>query len=165
MGMQLFQPFDLFTPTECQSLIDRVSTLERPTVMSGSIEGVRTNRVAWPEPAQELRDRVWELAQPWAEQFQLSWMQTPFQISHYAPGEYYGWHSDVYSEQGRKSMRSLTLTVSLRADPGAGVEFESGPCNLGSGQGVFFPSDCRHRAYNRSGSDRWAFTVWYMRRL
>lgn len=163
--MQLFEPFDLFTPSECQALIDSVSTLTRPTVMGGSIEGVRTNRVAWSEPSQELSDRVWELAQPWAREFDLAWQQKPFQISHYGPGDYYGWHQDVYSEQGRKSMRSLTLTASLSAEPGAGVEFESGPCDLATGQAVFFPSEARHCAYNTSNADRWAFTVWYMRRL
>jgi len=163
--MQLFRPFDFFTPAECQDLIDRVSTLTLPTVIGGSIKGVRTNKVAWPEPTQELTDRVWDAAQPWGDQFQLAWMQKPFQISYYAPGDYYDWHHDVYPPGGRKSMRSLTLTVSLSAEAGAGVEFESGACDLRSGQGVFFPSNCRHRAYNNSESDRWAFTVWYMCRL
>jgi hypothetical protein len=92
-------------------------------------------------------------------------MQTPFQISYYAPGDYYEWHQDVYRTQGRKSMRSLTLTVSLQAEAGAGVEFDSGVCELAPGQAVFFPSEARHRAYNNSSADRWAFTVWYMRRL
>lgn len=163
--MQLFEPFTLFTPAECRALIDSVTTLTQPTVMGGSIQGVRTNRVGWPEPSQELSDRIWELAQPWAQQFDLAWQQKPFQISHYAPGDYYDWHRDVYSEQGRKSTRSLTLTASLSAESGAGIEFEQGACDLSTGQGVFFPSSARHCAYNRSGADRWAFTVWYMRRL
>jgi len=163
--MQLYEPFDLFSLEQCQELLSQVSALRPARVMGGSTEGIRTNRVSWLEPSQELSDQVWEAAGAWHEQFELAWMQKPFQISCYEPGEFYTWHQDDYNPLGRKSMRALSLTATLATTGSAGVGFESGDCDLAQGQAVFFPSSARHHAYNRGSGPRWAFTVWFMRRL
>lgn len=160
--MNLCQPFDFLTVEECQHLLEQVGELNQGQVVNGRPQGIRTNSVYWWTPPEAWSDRLWELARPYYKEYNLTWMWKPWQISLYAPGEFYDWHIDTYSGQGRKSIRSLTFTMSLQGAKDAVLEFESGLVELATGQGVFFPSTQNHSAWNRGTNDRWALTIWYM---
>jgi hypothetical protein len=160
--MKLFQPFEFLTTEECQFVLEQVGELSHGRTLGGNPQGVRKNKVHWWSPPEIWSDRLWDIAEPYHEQFQLTWMSKPCQISLYEPGDFYDWHVDSYDTIGRKSMRGLTFTMSLQGAKDAVIEFESGPVELSTGQGVFFPSDQRHSAWNRGTQSRWALTIWYM---
>jgi hypothetical protein len=166
MNIQLLEPFQLFTAQEADDIIRRASgnELHLGRVMGYDPERIsRNNSVYWLELTQEESDRIWELARPWHEEYQLTWFQKPVQVSCYSIGEYYGWHTDTYDHTGRKSIRSLTLTCTLQTAPGALFETESREYDLQAGQAVFMPSNMKHRACPPVEGERWSFTVWYMR--
>jgi predicted 2-oxoglutarate/Fe(II)-dependent dioxygenase YbiX len=166
MNISLLQPFTLFTPEQCQSIIQRAQGLEQH---QGRVMGwdpqreSRNNSIYWLDITEEESNQFWELARPWHEEYQLTWFQKPVQISCYQAGEYYDWHRDTYDNEGRKSVRSLTLTCTLQTAPGAVFETEAGEFDLAQGEAVFMPSNQRHRARPPVDGERWSFTVWYMK--
>jgi len=166
MNITLLQPFTLFTPEQCQSIINRAQGLEQQPgrVMGRDPERQsRNNSVYWLDIDQEESDRLWELVRPWHEEYQLTWFQKPVQISCYSAGEYYSWHRDNYGTEGRSSVRSLTLTCTLQTAAGAVFETELGEFDLAVGEAVLMPATMRHRACPPVEGERWSFTVWYMK--
>jgi len=166
MNTQLEQPFKLFTPSECQQLIQRAQQLElkQGQVMSRDpLRQRRNNHAYWLSLEEDEYDHLWELVRPWHQELNLTWMQKPTQISRYHTGEFYDWHPDSYSQDHRKSVRALTLTCTLQTAPGAVFETRRGSYDLACGEAILFPAELEHRACAPTSGERWAFTVWYMR--
>jgi hypothetical protein len=163
MNIALEKPFQLFEPRECQQLIEQARELMPGRVMGADpLRTSRNNNVFWQELDENLKQRLWMLAERFRPRYPWTWFQEPVQISRYAPGEYYDWHSDTYGTEGRSSVRCLTLTCTLRPAPGAVFAFEDQEFDLATGQAVFFDSHRLHRAAAPISGERWALTVWYM---
>ena len=161
----LCKPFQLFDPHQCSSLIHHArtalkcvpGTVSRRAVVNTHI---RSNSVyRWND--HDHYWRWWSLFEPYT-QYEPQWLEEPFQISCYAPGQSYDWHTDGVpdSNSGRSSYRSLTLTATLQNAPGAAFEFESGAVDLPVGWAVIFPSTMLHRATAPLRGRRWSFTIW-----
>jgi len=165
MNIQLEQPFKLFTQDQCDSLIGRAQQLElKPgQVMGGdALRQRRNNYTHWIALEDTEYDMLWDITIPLRDQYHLTWMQKPTQISLYRTGEFYDWHPDVYYGNHRKSIRSLTLTCTLQKAASAVFETRNGVYDLDQGEAIIFPADLEHRACAPTHGERWALTVWYM---
>jgi len=160
--VELARPFVVFNQQECCDLITRAVKLSPGLVYGQRTSSVRTNQVFWLALKPALKDRLWNLALDFKQEFGWTWFQEPVQISCYNPGEFYDWHDDVIRRPGQKSRRVLTLTVSLQAAKDAYFETRNHRYYLESGHGIFIPADLEHRATAPSQGSRWALTVWYM---
>ena len=166
MNIQLEQPFQLFTPSQCLELIQRAQSLElkQGLVMSSDpLRQRRNNHAHWLSLEEVEYDMLWELVRPWHQLLSLTWMQKPIQISRYHTGEFYDWHPDSHSYDHRSSVRALTLTCTLQTAAGAVFETRRGSYDLKQGEALVFPAELEHRACAPTLGERWAFTVWYMR--
>lgn len=156
----LLEPFQLFSETECDAIIARATTqLEQARTTGGYDTSIRSNRVAWLE--WEDTGQFYDIMTHRTD-VTVTWLQHPFQVSSYGPGEFYDWHIDLIASTRRKSRRSLTLTCTLEPAADATLSFESGDIDLAKGYAVLFDSTTRHRANAPSMGTRWAFTVWGM---
>lgn len=161
--IQLNEPFQLFTPDQCEDLIRRARAeqmIQGQTYTSR--KNIRTNHIVWLNLDQHEYDYLWELVKDfWG---QVHWYEQPIQISRYSPGEFYDWHSDSKPNHRRTSVRHLTLTCTLQTAPAAIFETKLKSYDLRPGEAVIFPSDLDHRACAPTQGERWSFTIWYMKR-
>jgi len=157
---RLLEPFQLFTPQECDEIILRAKTqLSEARTTGGYNKNVRSNTVAWLEF--ENQDRLYNIMTG-REDITVTWLQYPYQVSSYAPGEFYDWHEDIVPSKRRSSVRSLTLTCTLEPAPGAQFQTKTTAYDLHKGQAILFPARLEHRATAPTQGTRWAFTVWGM---
>lgn len=158
----LRRSFQLFTPDECDELIDLAeATGWRESRNSNDI---RTNYVSWVEPPRWCKNRIWDMTAGRQNNTpECTWLQEPFQISRYEPGEFYDWHQDRMDIRAwHKSIRQLTVTATLGASPGGAVEIrDHGVFCETQGSAVIFRATDVHRATAPQGT-RYAFTVWAM---
>jgi len=154
----LQEPFRLFTPQECDEILARVQDLKPARVVGGELPNVRNNSVYWMDF--EDQGRFYDIMTD-REDVPVRWLQHPYQISRYAPGEFYDWHVDLI-ESRRSSIRSLTLTCTLEPAPGASIQFETREFELEKGWAVLFDAHTSHRANPPQSGERWALTVWGM---
>jgi hypothetical protein len=156
----LLEPFQLFTPEECDRIIDRARTqLAAARTTAGYDTTVRSNTVAWLEF--EDQGRFYDLMTGRTDH-SVTWLQHPYQISSYGPGEFYDWHEDLIPSDYRSSVRSLTLTCTLEPAPNAQFQTRDAYYDLRKGEAILFPSTLEHRATAPKQGTRWAFTVWGM---
>jgi len=156
----ILEPFTLFTPEECEEIIRAAqSEAEREGLAAGRYSpDVRNNHIYWwrhPDPG-----RFHHLLTQY-EEYPVTWLQEPFQVSRYDTGRYYEWHTDRFVNS-RTSARLLTLTCTLQAAPEARFETKDRSYELKTGEAIIFPSDMEHRATPPIKGTRWAFTVWAM---
>jgi len=102
---------------------------------------------------------MWDLLLPYIKDHEIKYLEHPYQVSNYRPGEFYSWHQD-YTLNSRRRKRIATLTCTLQTAPGAIIETRNGNFNLGVGQAVIFPAELKHRATAPTSGERWSFTVW-----
>ena len=160
MQVPLLTPFKLFEPHECDAIIDRAKhSLAQGRTTGGVDTNIRSNSVAWLEFEDQGRFYDCMTAR---DDHTVTWLQHPYQVSCYRPGEFYDWHIDLIQSTWRSSVRSLTLTCTLEPAPGATLEFESGELDLDKGYAVLFDATTQHRANPPTESTRWSFTVWGM---
>lgn len=158
--MKLLEPFQLFDRTECKQIIRLAQQeYEYQGLAAGKYTpDVRSNHIYWwqhPDPGKFFHI----LSQ--FDEYPVTWVQEPFQISRYDPGTFYDWHADQF-KNNRTSARLLTLTCTLQAAPDAAFETRDQRYELGEGQAIIFPADMEHRATAPKNKSRWAFTVWGM---
>jgi predicted 2-oxoglutarate/Fe(II)-dependent dioxygenase YbiX len=158
--MKLLEPFQLFDRTECKQIIRLAQQQEvRPGLAAGQyVPEVRTNRIYWydhPDPGKFFHI----LSQ--FEEYPVTWVQEPFQVSRYDSGTFYDWHADQFKNK-RTSARLLTLTCTLQCASGAAFETRDQRYELKEGEAILFPATLEHRATAPVIGTRWAFTVWGM---
>lgn len=160
--IKLNEPFQLWTPSQCENLIERAkNNLEESKVYRPpKTHRVRTNLVSWIELTQEEKDYCWEIIKPFWNK--VTWFEHPVQISKYSEGDFYDWHRDEKPGAGRSSIRYLTLTCTLQTAPGATIELRDKLFDLQQGEAVIFYSRSEHKANPPTQGSRWAFTIWYM---
>lgn len=157
----VLEPFQLFTPQECDAIIERAkSQLADARTTGGYDKGVRSNTVAWLEF--EDQGRFYD-AMTGRDDYEVTWLQHPYQVSSYAPGEFYDWHEDLIPSNYRSSIRSLTLTCTLEPADNAQFQTKTHNYDLKKGEAILFPATLQHRATAPKQGTRWAFTVWGMK--
>lgn len=157
---QILEPFQLFTAQECDDIIARAQdqlALARTT--AGYDRDVRSNTVAWLEF--EDQGRFYD-AMTGRDDYTVTWLQHPYQVSCYKQGEFYDWHEDLIPSAYRSSIRSLTLTCTLEPAPHAQFQTRDSYYDLSKGEAVLFPATLEHRATAPKQGERWALTVWGM---
>jgi hypothetical protein len=162
-SIELYKPFQLFTPEDCEEIIKEASAWTEGTrslAAGRKVAPRRTSTTFWYHPKRFTPDDLLDYFIPFTEQdYQVSWVQRPIQVARYKPGQLFGWHFDQY--RGKRSHgRLLTLTCTLREAPGADIEVEDHPFTLKAGQAVIFPANVLHRATAPTEGERWAFTTW-----
>lgn len=158
---QLLKPFQLFTPQECDEIIAQAKdqlALGRTT--GGYDTKVRSNRVAWIEFSDQ--GRFYDIMTDRGDVC-VKWLQHPYQVSAYGPGEFYDWHEDLIPSSYRSSIRSLTLTCTLEPAPNAQFQTRTQEFNLNKGEAILFTATEQHRATAPKSGTRWALTVWGMK--
>lgn len=160
--MELYTPFQLFTQDECEELIRQAHLSEERDGRAGDgfNPGVRNNKVYWIE-YDNAQGLVEQYMQDLSDDYPVTWVQEPIQVSKYNTGEYYHWHKDIIVNR-RTSSRLLTLTCTLQPAPGALFETKDHTFELTAGQAVIIPSNVEHRALPPISGERWALTVWGM---
>ena len=160
--MELYTPFQLFTEEECANLIRLAKQSEEANGRAGSgfNPGVRNNKVYWIEH-QGAQAMIEQYMHNLLEDYPVTWIQEPIQVSKYNTGEFYHWHKDQINNR-RTSARLLTLTCTLQPAPGALFETRDHTFELATGQAVIIPSTVDHRALPPISDTRWALTVWAM---
>jgi len=158
--LNLYEPFQLFTQEECSSIIKQANTVTEKDGVAG-IEvtpGIRNNKVYWIDFDRhgELHAHLQSI-----RGYEITWAQSPIQISRYQAGEYYHWHKDQIINK-RTSARLLTLTCTLQTAPGGMVETKDHTFDLQQGEAVIIPATIDHRALPPISGERWALTVWGM---
>lgn len=157
---KLLEPFQLFTPEECDSIIARArSQLKEARTTAGYDTSVRSNTVAWLEF--EDQGRFYDVMTG-RDDVQVKWLQHPYQVSCYKQGEFYDWHEDLIPSSYRSSTRSLTLTCTLETAPNAQFQTRTQHFDLKKGQAILFTATTEHRATAPKSGERWALTVWGM---
>ena len=156
----LLEPFQLFTADQCDAIIARAQhNLHAARTTAGYIDTVRTNTVAWLEF--EDQGRFYDIMTGRTDHT-VTWLQHPYQVSCYKPGEFYEWHQDIIHTTKRSSIRSLSLTCTLEPAAHAQFQTESKNYDLKKGQAILFPATLKHRATAPKSGTRWALTVWGM---
>lgn len=161
---KLYEPFMLLAPWQCDKLLELAQQKELQTGRAGGTvkSQIRNNRVSWVD----LHHDYWRWFKLF-EQFDdpdTLWLQEPFQVSAYNPGEFYDWHCDDDVRNGN-SRRHFTMTCTLASAPGAVFETQDTVYDLDPGWAVVIPSSCEHRATAPAEGTRWSFTIWCMKRL
>jgi hypothetical protein len=157
----ILEPFQLFTPGECDEIIARAkSQLQLARTTAGYDKNVRSNTVAWLE--WEDQGRFYD-AMTSRTDHTVTWLQHPYQVSCYSTGEFYDWHEDLIPSNYRSSIRSLTLTCTLEPAPNAQFQTRERYYDLEKGQAILFPATLEHRATAPKSGTRWALTVWGMK--
>lgn len=158
--MKLYTPFQLFTPEECEQIIrDTKELAESDGIAGGKYNtSIRNNKIFWIDykDIEKLRNLMMDI-----EDYNVSWIQEPIQISKYEKEQYYHWHTDQ-SVDKRTSSRILTLTCTLQTAPGAHFVTRDHTFDLQQGEAVLIPSTAEHRALPPTSGTRWAVTVWGM---
>lgn len=165
---ELGVPFKLLEQEQCAELIEFAQTqeLKKGKVSRRSIHvtNTRNNSVYWVN----MHENYWDWAQVFKPVIDLDtvWMQEPFQVSVYNPGERYEWHRDNAGVHRKNagSTRELTLTCTLQSALDANFELDTGVVDLNAGDAVVFPSTQLHRATAPSTGSRWSLTIWLMQR-
>ena len=158
---RLLEPFQLFTPSECDKIIARAKDqLKLARTTGGYDTNVRSNQVAWLEF--EDQGRFYD-AMTGREDIEVKWLQHPYQVSSYGPGEFYTWHEDLIPSSYRSSIRSLSLTCTLEPAPNAQFQTRDSYFDLKKGEAILFPATLEHRATAPKSGTRWALTVWGMK--
>lgn len=169
----------LFSPDECQKIIDESAGLERREAKVGSnntTEGVldpvkRVSDVYWIDWAQRyndiftrLEDAVFTANQKWWG-FHLAGLNEALQLTHYKAAEqkgHYDWHED-WDEKGAFSQRKLSGVI-LLSDKFTGGQFEflhrGAPPELTLGSMILFPSFRTHRVNPVTEGERWSLVFW-----
>ena len=156
----ILEPFQLFTPDECDAIIERAKDqLKLARTTAGYDTEVRSNSVAWLEF--EDQGRFYDVMTG-RDDYTVTWLQHPYQVSSYGPGEFYDWHEDLIPSNYRSSVRSLSLTCTLEPAPNAQFQTRDNYYNLKKGEAILFPSTLEHRATAPTQGTRWALTVWGM---
>lgn len=160
--IELLEPFQLFTPEECDSIIAQAKQgLKLARTTGGYDSSVRSNTVAWLD-LEEHRGRFYDILVGRSD-VAATWLQEPFQVSCYSTGEFYDWHEDLIPSTSRSSIRSLTLTCTLEPAPNAQFQTKTNYYDLDKGQAILFDATTQHRATAPTKGERWALTVWAMK--
>lgn len=158
---RLLEPFQLFTPEECDAIIARAKhELKLARTTGGYDTKVRSNRVAWLDF--EDQGMFYDYMTN-RDDIEVTWLQHPYQVSCYSVGEFYDWHEDLIPSSYRSSVRSLSLTCTLEPAPNAQFQTRDDHYDLKKGQAILFPATLQHRATAPKSGTRWALTVWGMK--
>ena len=159
-----YEPVQVFDPLECEQIIHTVESAEwSEGRVRGTNPGIRSNLVSWYHP-NDFYDRFFQLLSRYPDH-PVDWLQTPYQVSRYTGDQQYGWHRDTFGfTSTRTSIRSVTLTCTLRSTGSGKLEVEDHVFDLAPGWGVCFPSSDLHRATASGTGERYSFTVWGMHR-
>jgi predicted 2-oxoglutarate/Fe(II)-dependent dioxygenase YbiX len=159
--LELYKPFQLFTQDECNELIHLAQQSPEKNGKAGGNynPGVRNNKVFWIDysNADYIQHQMTELL----DEYPVTWLEKPIQVSKYDQGEFYHWHKDQLINS-RTSSRLLTLTCTLQHAPGGLFETRDHSFDLNAGEAVIIPSDIDHRALPPVSGIRWALTAWGM---
>jgi len=160
---EFYKPIQVFAQDEAERIIQQALLGEwRPGGIKGVNHGVRTNWITWHEQ-DDLYGRFLDLLSI-DPRLPVDWIQTPYQVSRYQGDEHYAWHRDTNGPHSRRtSVRSVTLTITLRSTGTGRFEVGDRVYDLKPGWGVVFPSNDLHRATSAGAGERYSFTVWGMR--
>jgi quercetin dioxygenase-like cupin family protein len=162
-SVELYKPFQLFTPEQCENIIHKASEYTSGTrsLVEGRAETLqRTSTTFWFNPTDFSPDDLMSYFSPFAEEgYPVTYVQRPLQVVRYMKGELFGWHYDQRVGKHRHG-RVLTLTCTLREAPGAELEIKDHSVKLKTGDAVVFPANVLHRATAPIEGERWALTTW-----
>jgi PKHD-type hydroxylase len=163
----------VFTPEECQKIIELGKEFNDATVNSGENgkinKHIRDSRTCWLNWSQETDWIFQKLSQVVLDannhfwNFQLTGFLEPLQLTHYSVDQFYNWHTD--NGGGNFSKRKLSLVVQL-TDPSAyeGGELELMPpkttVNKEQGTVIVFPSYVTHRVLPVLSGERHSLVAW-----
>lgn len=166
----------LFTPEECQKIIELSKILESKSAQIGDGHGGSVNlekrrtEVFWLHWNSEMEWIFSRLAQAIASanakwwQFHLSGMNEPLQLTHYRGEDegFYDWHEDC-GESGSFSQRKISAVILLN-EGFQGGSFEifgiGKPKEMTPGTLILFPSYKTHRVAPVTQGDRWSLVTW-----
>lgn len=169
---------DLYTPPECQAIIDMSKELKAETAKVGGGENPagdvnaakRITEIFWINWEakntwlfQKLADSVSGANAKWWG-FHLAGLNEALQLTHYRGEEsgHYDWHEDA-SWAGNFQLRKISAVVLLNDDfEGGDFEFlHSGkPQELSKGTLILFPSYMTHRVTKVTKGERWSLVSW-----
>ena len=170
----------LFTPAQCQMVIDKGLSLKKQTASVGMAKnpagGVDTKKrgttISWipfkdmPEMYKEIEDKMLKANN---NHFGFEGMQLtePAQFTHYFTGGFYEWHMDNdVSGKHQQPVRKISMTL-LLSDPST---FEGGElelmtkgktAQLKQGQALFFASWLQHRVKPVTKGERKSLVMWF----
>ena len=170
----------LFTPKQCQMVIDKGMSLKKETAEIGMGNpkggGVNTKKrittISWipfKEMPEMYKDIEKAMLQANNNHFGFDGMQLsePGQFTHYLTGGFYEWHmdNDVQAKH-QPPVRKISMTL-LLSDPsafdGGELEFidDEKEVKLKQGQAVFFASWLRHRVKPVTRGERTSLVMWF----
>jgi PKHD-type hydroxylase len=159
---------NLFTPTECRSVVDLHQDVQSHTSKMSYLGGShRDSRLYWlntleyPWVSQKLIKAVREYNE--STRFDVDLDLSMAQLTAYHPGQFYDWHTDLGA--GATSLRKITVVVELlHSDDliGGGLEILNQNVQLRPGDGVAFPSFALHRALRVTSGVRWSLVQWVL---
>jgi len=168
----------IFTPTQCQMIIDAGRAEPRNNATVGSTTGgiidtkTRTSHISW-IPFKKILEMYKKIEivmkQTNSNHFGFDGMKItePAQYTEYPEGGFYDWHidSDV-TFQKEPPVRKISMTCLLSPES----EFEGGDLEIMSkgkvakikqGQGIFFASFIRHRVKPIIRGNRKSLVMWF----
>lgn len=166
-----------FSAEDCKAIIDYHKTLTEFRSVFGRSDGapLRDSGIYWlysNDPAISwVFNRLNKCLDYYNRAYQYDVLPiTSGQLTHYAPGQLYGWHVDIGA--GPFSLRKISMVVQL-SDPkdceGGGLEVfntddESfnNRLPLGRGDVACFPSYIPHRATPVVSGERWSLVIWVL---
>lgn len=157
---QILKPFDLLSDTDCNEIISRAKAqgLNQSKMGMGINTDIRNNTNTWLEFDQDPYYDIFKKLD-----YPIDWLYHPYQVSRYKQNQFYDWHTDSLNPK-RKSQRVLTLTCCLQPALDAVLRIEHRQFDLKQGQAIIFPSELAHRVDPPSKGERWALTVWAMKK-
>jgi len=161
-----YQPQEMLTPKQCNHILKRLRRAEwiRGWTRSGVAEW-RTDSVAWYEAEQYGKMLYhWRRFLSSTAELPVDWIQTPYQVSRFEPGNLHEWHRHDRGDRTENlSSNSVSLICNLQTAPGAWTETDSGEFDLPAGWGIVFPATDRIRHTAPVSGTRILITVWSMR--
>lgn len=166
---------EVFTPEECQNIIDTFGKDMEPGVLNtseGNVEdgSIRECSLKWIEPTPDafpFMDRLLRLVMHVNQRFEFE-VDTfeGFQLTRYDEGHHYDWHKDIGPSIA--GHRKLSISVQLTSPD----EYEGGElemwikrdkrhlCTKDHGSAIVFPSWEMHRVLPVTKGTRWALITW-----
>ena len=169
----------IFTPRQCQMVIDKGMSLKSEEARIGSTEKEakydtkkRITTISWipfKDMPEMYRDIEKTMIQANNNHFGFEGMQLtePGQFTHYLTGGFYEWHMDNDVQgKNQQPVRKISMTL-LLSDPST---FEGGELEIMSkgktaklkqGQAIFFASWLQHRVKPVTKGERTSLVMWF----
>ena len=158
----------LFTHSECRSIVDLHVNLQRHTSKMPYLGGYhRNSELYWLDTQTHaiLSERLADVVRKYNDdmQFELDMNLGMAQLTAYHPGQFYEWHTDLGA--GDTSLRKISVVVELLHSDnltGGGLEILNQNVRLQPGDAVAFPSFALHRALPVVSGVRWSLVQWVL---